>query len=439
MKTLIPILALLLAAPLLAKEELVTLPVRDSVQLTIYNSEDLTLVRERRSLSFKQGKNRLQFSWANTLIDPTSVEFQAVGEAGTKALEILDTSFPAESHEMLIWTIDCKTAGSYGVEISYFTSGISWRAEYAGIVSPTDDRVDLTAYITVTNNSGEEYEDAEVRLVVGVVNLVERIIDLARPRRTPRPAPSAAPEAEDALGRDDMRKMAKGGAGRGGGEMERPKEIQKAGLSEYYIYTVEGTETIPTGWSKRLRSFEVKGIPVKNVYYFKPRDYGNQFTKVYEFKNDEAHKLGKEPLPDGVIKLYRDAGQGRLTWLGAVASKYVPKNEEIKVNCGPDAEVTMKERRLTLKKKDLTFRNNWLVGWTTVETFQLELKNFRGRAVEVEIHRVVDGDYDFDGGAINWLTEDHRTKKIRTTLKPGETLKLDFTVTIRQNENVRKK
>ncbi len=441
MKTLITILSLLLAAPLLAKEELVTLPVRDSVQLTIYNSEDLTLVRERRSLSFKPGKNRLQFSWANTLIDPTSVEFQPVGEAGTKALEILDISYPAESHEMLIWTIDCKTAGSYGVEISYFTSGISWRAEYTGIVSPTDDSVDLTAYITVTNNSGEEYEDAEVRLVIGVVNLVEKIIDLARPRRPYPTPPSAAPaEDEPNLDRDDMRKMAKGlGGGSGRGEMERPKEIQKAGLSEYYIYTVEGTETIPTGWSKRLRSFEVKGIPVKNVYYFKPKDYGNQFTKVYEFKNDEAHKLGKEPLPDGVIKLYRDAGQGRLTWLGAVASKYVPKNEEIKVNCGPDAEVTMKERRLSLKKKDIAFRNNWLVGYTTVETFQTELKNFRGRAVEVEIHRVVDGDYDFDGGAVNWLTEDHRTKKVRTVLKPGETLKLDFTATIRHNENARKK
>ena len=328
MKTIIAIFALLLVAPLAAKEELVTLPVRDSVQLTIYNSEDLTLVRERRSLSFKPGKNRLQFSWANTLIDPTSVEFQPVGEAGTKALEILDISYPAESHEMLIWTIDCKTPASYEVEISYFTSGISWRAEYTGIVSPTDDSVDLTAYITVTNNSGEEYEDAEVRLVIGVVNLVEKIINLARPRNQPRPTPpSAAPEDEPNMDRDDMRKMAKGlGGGSGRGEMERPKEIQKAGLSEYYIYTVEGTETIPTGWSKRLRSFEVKGIPVKNVYYFKPKDYGNQFTKVYEFKNDEAHKLGKEPLPDGVIKLYqgpaRDSGSAGIIHVPETGAEY---------------------------------------------------------------------------------------------------------------------
>ena len=52
-----------------------TVPDRDSVQLTIYNSVDLTMVRETRFLTFRKGVNHLEFSWANTLIDPTSVEF----------------------------------------------------------------------------------------------------------------------------------------------------------------------------------------------------------------------------------------------------------------------------------------------------------------------------------------------------------------------------
>ena len=54
--------------------DLSTVPARDAVQLTIYNSEDLTLVRETRHVTFKKGANPLQFSWAGTLIDPTSVE-----------------------------------------------------------------------------------------------------------------------------------------------------------------------------------------------------------------------------------------------------------------------------------------------------------------------------------------------------------------------------
>lgn len=50
-------LAVLAAPALQAKEELVTLPKRDTVQLTIYNSVDLTLVQETRTLSFKKGNN----------------------------------------------------------------------------------------------------------------------------------------------------------------------------------------------------------------------------------------------------------------------------------------------------------------------------------------------------------------------------------------------
>ena len=74
--------------------DLATVPPRDSVQLTIYNSEDLTLVRETRSLSLKKGINRIQYSWANTLIDPTSVEIRPLEEE--ESIEGLDTTFPGE-------------------------------------------------------------------------------------------------------------------------------------------------------------------------------------------------------------------------------------------------------------------------------------------------------------------------------------------------------
>ncbi|MCB9933158.1 MAG: DUF4139 domain-containing protein [Planctomycetes bacterium] len=421
------------ASSLSAKEELVTLPERDSVQLTIYNSEDLTLVRERRTLSFKQGNNRLQFSWANTLIDPTSVEFEPVGKDAQDALEVMDVSYPAESHEMLIWTVACSKPAGYEVEISYFTSGISWSAEYTGMVNAAENAMDLTAYVTVTNNSGEEYEDAEVRLVVGVIHLVERIIDLARPRMPAPQPPQVPPMDKDDL-RDMAKKTARGGEAQGG--MQRPKEIQKAGLSEYYIYTVEGTETIPHSWSKRLRSFEIKDVPLKTVYRLEPDKHGPLFTKVLEFKNDEAHKLGKEPLPDGLVRLYKRVSDGRLGYMGAVASKYIPKNEEVKVNVGPDAECTMKEKRGSLKKKDLTFRNNRLVGWTTVEEFETEVKNFRNRDVEVEIHRSMQGLFEFESDDA-WERHDADTRKIHFTLKAGESRKLSFKVTTKFGENAR--
>src|SRR5512136_644926 len=75
-----------------ARIEVVALPGRDTVQLTIYNTVDLTLVKETRVLTFRKGLNRLEFSWANTLIDPTSVEFRALTHADQ--VDVLDVSFP---------------------------------------------------------------------------------------------------------------------------------------------------------------------------------------------------------------------------------------------------------------------------------------------------------------------------------------------------------
>src|SRR5690349_17699460 len=110
-----------------ARINVVTLPERDTVQLTIYNSVDLTLVKETRHLTFRKGLNKLEFSWANTLIDPTSVEFKALTHADE--VEVLDVSFPPRVTNTLEWRINSEVGEEVTVEIRYFTSGIRWSAE----------------------------------------------------------------------------------------------------------------------------------------------------------------------------------------------------------------------------------------------------------------------------------------------------------------------
>src|SRR5438046_6573178 len=90
--------------------DLSTVPKRDAVQLTIYNSEDLTLVRDTRKVTFKKGQNPLQFSWANTLIDPTSVELKFLSNADK--LEVLDTTFPRDKPQMLYWNVQSDFDGA---------------------------------------------------------------------------------------------------------------------------------------------------------------------------------------------------------------------------------------------------------------------------------------------------------------------------------------
>ncbi|MHC4653338.1 MAG: hypothetical protein ACYTES_21095, partial [Planctomycetota bacterium] len=122
--------------------------------------------------------NPLQFSWANTLIDPTSVDIRFKSHA-TK-LDVLDTTFPHDKPQMLYWNVRSSFDGEAVVEISYFTSGITWSADYVCVSDEPETGMSFEGFVRITNGSGEDYAGAQVRLVVGEINLVEKIADLAR-------------------------------------------------------------------------------------------------------------------------------------------------------------------------------------------------------------------------------------------------------------------
>jgi len=267
-----------------AKVDLVTLPSRDTVQLTIYNSADMTLVRESRALTLKDGKNKLQFSWANTLIDPTSLEM--LPKANADKIDIADLTFPPRVRNLGLWNIESGVSGKVPVEITYLTSGLSWRAFYMGTLTKDEKTMRLKGYVRVTNNSGEDYENAQTRLIVGKVHILDQIAQLARrqypygkpgrPTPVPKTPSVRASRSRGNLVIDDILEL----------RTSRPKEIIKEGLSEYFLYTIGGTETIPTGWSKRLISFDVAEVPVVNLYKYEQERYCNSTVRFLSFKND---------------------------------------------------------------------------------------------------------------------------------------------------------
>ena len=96
-------LALFAASASTQNIDLVTLPARQSVQLTIYNSADLTLVKETRFLTFKRGANKLQFAWSEAQIDPTSIELRPLEQADK--IEVVSTVLPGQKPQHLIWNV----------------------------------------------------------------------------------------------------------------------------------------------------------------------------------------------------------------------------------------------------------------------------------------------------------------------------------------------
>ncbi|MCH9021534.1 MAG: DUF4139 domain-containing protein [Planctomycetes bacterium] len=373
---------------LFGKVDLVTLPVREAVQLTIYNSADLTLVRESRALTLREGVNRLQFSWENTLIDPTSLEMTA--KAQVDKIDIFDLTYPPRVRNLGLWNIASEVSGKVPVEITYLTSGLSWRAFYMGTLSEDERVMRLAGYVRVTNNSGEDYENAQTRLIVGKVHLLDRIAELAR-RQYPYGWPGViAPISQDAavelrmLSRSSM--MMELSAAK---PSSRPKEIKKEGLSEYFLYTIEGTETIPTGWSKRLPSFEADEIPVVNLYKYEQERYGTNVVRFLSFTNDQEHELGETPIPGGMLKVYRLAGEGgHLSYEGQSSFKYIPVDEEVELNLGAVQNVVVEPKLMEYRTENYRFTNRGNIsGWDEVRRFRIKVKNTRELGVKVEIRR----------------------------------------------------
>src|SRR6185436_17455410 len=177
-----------------------------------------------------------------------------------------DVSFPPRVTNTLEWRINSEFAGEVQVEIRYFTSGISWSADYVAEAARTEKLMDLAGHVRVTNNSGEDYENAQVRLVVGVIRLVEEIAQLARERDEKKDV--ALGDKLELNRRSDMYfRFAGAVAGRAGGGAG-PAEIVKEGLSEYFLYTVEGRDTILNGWSKRMPSFKAADVPITSFYKY---------------------------------------------------------------------------------------------------------------------------------------------------------------------------
>jgi hypothetical protein len=428
------VIALLMAVGVaqfaLADVDLMTIPTREGVQLTIYNSEDVTMVREHRLLTVKPGINRIQFTWANTLIDPTSIDFRILDHV--EKVDLIDTTFPTGRNDALQWNIHSRMAGKTPVEIRYFTSGITWTADYVGIANEDETKLNLTGYVRVFNNSGELYDNAQTRLVVGTINLVEKIADLAT-----RPAPgdesgrqpgyAGRSEEHRRLMREKLDEaVTRYGRRYGGGgkPAEKAKQVVKEGLSEYFLFTIEGREDIKDKEPKRLVSMRVADVPLECIYKLTDREGGDFFTKYYRFKNeklkdDEGNEkdlsamenLGLSPLPDGMVRLYSEYTNKDLAYVGGTSTKYVPIGDRVEVNVGRDSDITIVRRVKDQKIANVVSRqykrridDEFVMYYDLVdydETFYYEEEIVSGKPVDVKVEL----ERRFDANVVLWAED----------------------------------
>lgn len=271
----------------------------------------------------------------------------------------------------LVLQIEQPVAGPRRVELSYLTGGLSWQADYVGELNATEDRLDLTGWVTLENRSGTSYRDARLQLVAGEVNRVED--------EPPMPAPMA------------MMDMARGAPA--------PNMAEEA-LFEYHLYSLARPTTIADNQSKQVALLSASGVKTTRellilgdqMVYRQPLGELAQDLDVIaklRFENDEASNLGL-PLPAGVVRIYKRDSAGNAQFIGEDRIDHTPKKESVSLTLGTAFDVTARRRQLEFKKR--SGNGPWQYEFETAVEFKV--KNAKPEAVTVVIQEPIPGDWE---------------------------------------------
>jgi len=177
---------------------------------------------------------------------------------------------------------------------------------------------------------------------------------------------------------------------------------------------------------------------------------------MYLMTNDEASKLGTTPLPDGVVRVFRDNGRGGLSYVTQQSIKYIPIGDKIELNLGPDKEVVFELIKQRFWRDNLwahvngvnVFRrvdgnggirveeNSSIEGWDDHERYVQRVRNYTKQEIEVEVRRAFPGHVTFRSRLAPKL-HDYQTVQFTTSAKSGEKLELPYEIVRKQGYNAK--
>ncbi|MCB1553910.1 MAG: DUF4139 domain-containing protein [Xanthomonadales bacterium] len=268
----------------------------------------------------------------------------------------------------LVWDVDAKRAGDHKVRVAYQSSGMTWWADYNATLDERDScKLDLTAWVTLVNQSGGSFPNAQLKLVAGEVN------------RAPTPQPVGM-------------MMAKRGM-----VAEAPMDdgFTESGLFEYHLYTLGRRTDVPDNATKQLELFPAVGsipcqkellftaAPGNRVYWQTPNmDQGYAATQegttgaYLLFKNRKEAGLGI-PLPAGRVRVNQAAQDGSLEFIGEDLIQHTPRNEELRIKLGNAFDIAGERKQTDFK---ISTSEKWIE-----ESFEINVRNRKQERATVRV------------------------------------------------------
>ncbi|MCB1919834.1 MAG: hypothetical protein KDJ28_07645 [Candidatus Competibacteraceae bacterium] len=275
------LLLLLSAAPLeaLARIKLTTLPVRERVAIQLDHA-GIALVEEERIVPLVKGVNQVDFSWANTRINPDTLILRILSSSIEPVLnaKVLSVSYPPNENA-LVWSVAASASGAARMRISYVLGGLSKDFNYRAVADHDEAMLDLAQYLRVHNDANEAYAAAEFWAGVG------------EPFNKP-------------LG------------------LNETKEVQLSRFASVPIRKTYACDPVAFGYLDRAQ--DKLNVPMHYVI----RNAGGS--------------LGQEPLPAGKARIFQDDGQGGTAFLGEDRGKFTSPDDELELYLGLARDISVR-------------------------------------------------------------------------------------------------
>ena len=339
---------------------------------------------------------------------PRNADITAIRLADAQGLIIKPT---------LVWQIAADKAGAHDAQVTYQTDGLTWRADYNFLINGPETATDISAWVSILNESGASYPQTKLKLVAGDVQRIQ-------PRQRLQ-------ESYDLNGGFAAKSM------RGAGFTEKA-------FFEYHLYTLGRPTSLPNKSTKQIELFPTRtNIPVAKTYVYygllpqfrvyayagnilTDRNLGTESNKkvdVYlKLKNSEKNGLGL-PLPAGRIRVSKkDDADNSVEFIGEDLIQHTPKDEDVLVKLGSAFDL-VGERKQTNFTIDT---NNHVI----TETIEITVRNHKKEPVTIlikeNLYRALN--WEITHSTDKWEKQDSRTIHFPIEVPVDGEKKLTYTV-----------
>jgi hypothetical protein len=305
----------------------------------------------------------------------------------------------------LVWLLGSHRA-QQRVEVTYLTQNLNWVADYVMVVGEDDKLGDLTGWVTLANQSGTSYENAQLKLVAGDVQRVTPPMTTATPGY-------AADEASIRPQR-------------------APPQFKEEGFFEYHLYTLERPTSLLDKETKQVTLLEGHDIGIKKKLIFYGAEYyyrgqygevvSNQKVGVYlDMKNSKANHLGM-PMPKGIVRVYKADKSGAKQFIGEDSIDHTPRDEDIRIKMGESFDVVGDRKQMTW---------NAVSSCVSESEWEIELRNHKDAKEVVEVYEPVNGDWEILKSSHKHTKKDSKTFTFEVDVPARGQTKITYRVRVR--------